>query len=43
MKEFPKTSYKQTTDESLYEASYGKVGGDKEVVNVGKMKIVVDL
>jgi hypothetical protein len=43
MKEFPKTSYKQTTDESLYEASYGKVGGDKEVVNVGKMKIVVDV
>ena len=43
MKEFPKTSYKQTTDESLYEASYGKIGGDKEVVNVGKMKIVVDV
>ena len=43
MKEFPKTSYKQTTDENLYEASYGKVGGDKEVVNVGKMKIVVDV
>ena len=43
MKEFPKTSYKQTTDENLHEASYGKVGGDKEVVNVGKMKIVVDV
>ena len=43
MKEFPKTSYKQTTDENLYEASYGKIGGDKEVVNVGKMKIVIDI
>jgi len=43
MKEFPKTSYKQTTDENLYESSYGKVGGEKEVVNVGKMKIVIDI
>ena len=43
MKEFPKTSYKQTTDENLHESSYGKVGGDKEVVNVGKMKIVIDV
>lgn len=44
MKEFPKTSYKQATDEvSLREASYGKIGGEKEVVNVGKMKIVIDI
>jgi hypothetical protein len=47
MKEFPKTSYKQATDESkLQESSYGKLGqsdGGKEVVNVGKMKIVIDV
>ena len=47
MKEFPKTSYKKPVDEMSIEPvneSYGKVdGGGPSVVNVGKMKIVIDV
>ena len=47
MKEFPKTSYKRPVDELTVEAldeSYGKISdGDASVVNVGKMKIVIDV
>ena len=44
-KEFPKTSFKGATDESLIEEqSYGKISdGGASVVNVGKMKIVIDV
>ena len=47
MKQFPKTSYKKPVDEMSIEPvneSYGKVdGGGPSVVNVGKMKIVIDV
>ena len=47
MKEFPKTSYKSPVDEMSIEPvneSYGKIsGGEPSVVNVGKMKIVIDV
>ena len=47
MKEFPKTSYKRPVDELTVEAldeSYGKISdGGASVVNVGKMKIVIDV
>lgn len=48
MKEFPKTSYKSPVDEMsiepVNESSYGKIdGGGPNVVNVGKMKIVIDV
>jgi len=47
MKQFPKTSYKRPVDELTVEPldeSYGKIGsGDSSVVNVGKMKIVIDV
>ena len=47
MKEFPKTSYKRPVDELTAEAldeSYGKISdGGASVVNVGKMKIVIDV
>jgi hypothetical protein len=47
MKEFPKTSYKKPVDEMSIEPvneSYGKVdGGGPSVINVGKMKIVIDV
>ena len=47
MKEFPKTSYKKPVDEMSIEPvneSYGKIsGGESSVVNVGKMKIVIDV
>jgi len=47
MKQYPKTSYKKPVDEMTVEPldeSYGKIGdGDSSVVNVGKMKIVIDV
>jgi len=47
MKEFPKTSFKSPVDEMSIEPvneSYGKIdGGGPSVVNVGKMKIVIDV
>ena len=47
MKQFPKTSYKKPVDEMSVEPvneSYGKIdGGGPSVVNVGKMKIVIDV
>ena len=47
MKEFPKTSYKRPVDELTAETldeSYGKISdGGASVVNVGKMKIVIDV
>ena len=47
MKKFPKTSYKKPVDEMSIEPvneSYGKIsGGESSVVNVGKMKIVIDV
>ena len=47
MKQFPKTSYKRPVDELTVEAldeSYGKISdGGASVVNVGKMKIVIDV
>ena len=47
MKEFPKTSYKRPVDEltaDTIEESYGKISdGGASVVNVGKMKIVIDV
>jgi len=47
MKEFPKTTYKSAMDEMSIEPvneSYGKIdGGGPSVVNVGKMKIVIDV
>ena len=46
MREFPKTSYKRPVDELSVEAideSYGKIGSGSSVINVGKMKIVIDV
>lgn len=47
MKEYPKTSYKKPVDEMMIEPleeSYGKISdGGASVVNVGKMKIVIDV
>ena len=46
IKQFPKTTYKGVTDEGneVITESYGKVdGGGPNVVNVGKMKIVIDV
>ena len=47
MKEFPKTSYKRPVDELTAEGldeSYGKISdGGASVINVGKMKIVIDV
>jgi len=47
MKEFPKTTYKAPVDEMSIESvneSYGKIdGGGPSVVNVGKMKIIIDV
>jgi hypothetical protein len=48
MKEFPKTSYKSPVDEMSIEPvineSYGKISdGGASVINVGKMKIVIDV
>ncbi len=47
MKEFPKTSYKKPVDEMSIEPvneSYGKISdGESTVINVGKMKIVIDV
>ena len=47
MKEYPKTSYKKPVDEMSIEPleeSYGKISdGGASVVNVGKMKIVIDV
>ena len=47
MKEFPKTTYKAPMDEMSIEPvneSYGKIGGGgPSVVNVGKMKIIIDI
>lgn len=42
IRQFPKTTYKQATDESLSE-SYGNVGGETSVINVGKLKVLIDL
>lgn len=45
IKKFPKTTYKGITDEgNIVENAYGKVGkGAPTVVNVGKLKVVVDV
>lgn len=46
IKQFPKTTYKGVTDENneFITESYGKVdGGGPNVVNVGKLKIVIDV
>ena len=47
MKQFPKTSYKKPVDEMSIEPvneSYGKISdGESTVINVGKMKIVIDV
>ena len=45
IEQFPKTTYKGITDEGhVFENAYGKVGqGSPTVINVGKLKVVVDV